>query len=195
MFGILISLSVLTSCSKPAPVHFFTANNYPNQLSQWGLFEQEGDILIPHRSTHVYALNTALFTDYAHKLRTVYVPEGDSLGYRAFKSFDAPVGTIISKTFFYPAATNRQVELRTDHDKGQIDLKDNILIETRLLIRQSHGWDALPYIWKNGDGYLAITGDLITLDTNSEQLNYLIPSIEVLSQGRAKRGKWYLCET
>ena len=174
--GILVSLSFLTSCSKQTEVHFFTADNYPATLSQWGLFEQSHNRLSPHNSTHVYSLNTALFSDYAHKLRTVYVPKGKTLNYQEFEAFNAPVGTIISKTFFYPINQKDQVQLTNDLDHQQINLAQNRLIETRLLIRQDHGWDALPYIWKDGDGHLAITGDLISLSTNSEPLNYLVPS-------------------
>jgi hypothetical protein len=49
-----------------------------------------------------YDLNTPLFTDYAHKLRTIWMPKGQSATYNAENTFDFPVGTIISKTFYYP---------------------------------------------------------------------------------------------
>jgi hypothetical protein len=49
-----------------------------------------------------YDLNTPLFTDYAHKLRTVWMPKGSAAKYSADAAFDFPVGTIFTKTFYYP---------------------------------------------------------------------------------------------
>jgi hypothetical protein len=61
-----------------------------------------------------YDLNTPLFTDYAHKLRTVWMPKGQSAVYNAENTFDFPVGTIISKTFYYPKGAGRQTVLAND---------------------------------------------------------------------------------
>ena len=41
------------------------------------------------------------------------MPQGTSAKYDAEKSFDFPVGTIISKTFYYPRGTEAGEVLRT----------------------------------------------------------------------------------
>jgi uncharacterized repeat protein (TIGR03806 family) len=53
-------------------------------------------------------------------------------------------------------------------------------METRLLVRQPHGWDALPYVWQGDDAYLRVTGALepITLRVAGvdSELPYVVPS-------------------
>jgi parallel beta-helix repeat protein len=77
-----------------------------------------------------YELTTPLFSDYANKYRFVFVPPGESAGYRADDVFDFPVGTIVSKTFAFdlPGGGER-------------------VVETRLLIRREAGWRSLVYLW------------------------------------------------
>ena len=66
-----------------------------------------------------YDLNTPLFSDYAHKLRAVWLPTGTHARYSADGVFDFPVGTIISKTFYYPRATAPDgALLRNDDNRG-----------------------------------------------------------------------------
>src|SRR5258707_10137256 len=64
-----------------------------------------------------YDLNTPLFSDYAHKLRTIWMPRGRSAKYSADGGFEFPVGTIITKTFYYPrpkaAARDQKAVART----------------------------------------------------------------------------------
>ena len=126
----------------------------------------------------VYDLNMALFSDYAHKLRTLYVPAGKALNYDDFGAFDAPTGTIISKTFFYNRTDSGDLLLDTSFDGNPESLGANpLLMETRLLIKQDTGWEALPYIWDGNDAYLKITGDLVSLSVAGQpDLNYLVPS-------------------
>ena len=79
-----------------------------------------------------YQLITPLFSDYADKLRFVYVPEGQKLAYVKDKVFQFPVGSTLIKTFAY---------LNT---QGEMDAQ---LLETRLLINTSEGWKAISYVW------------------------------------------------
>ena len=44
-----------------------------------------------------YDLNTPLFSDSAHKLRTIWMPGGVSAKYAEKDSFDFPVGTVITR--------------------------------------------------------------------------------------------------
>src|SRR3974390_1713107 len=89
-------------CARaPEPVHFF-AEGRPAKLSDWGVIYPEKGHLALNKGVVPYELNTPLFSDYAHKLRTIWLPQGTAAIYDGKASFDFPVGTIISKTFYYP---------------------------------------------------------------------------------------------
>jgi len=65
----------LSACS-PSEVTFHTPEAYPERLSEWGLINLDRGQLQVSDQTVVYQMNTALFSDYALKLRTLYLPEG-----------------------------------------------------------------------------------------------------------------------
>jgi uncharacterized repeat protein (TIGR03806 family) len=178
-------LSSLLGCGyvEEAPnVRFFTSDNYPSKLSDWGILRASSrasqQLQLP-ASSHVYDLNTALFTDYALKLRTLYIPPDQAARYAKYDAFELPTGSIISKTFLYETDSHGSLLLAAtwDGDPDHLDMTNLRLIETRLLVKQADGWDALAYIWRDGEAYLNITGDLISLPMASgEDLNYLVPS-------------------
>jgi len=94
--------ATLASCAEaPATVHFF-ADGRPEHLSDWRVLLVDRDALRLNAGVTAYDLNTPLFSDYAHKLRTVWMPNGAAAKYDANAAFDFPVGTIITKTFDYP---------------------------------------------------------------------------------------------
>ena len=99
--GALLVSTLLAACG-PSEVTFHTADDYPERLSDWGIVSLEGERLRVSDQTLVYELNTALFSDYALKLRTLYLPEGTHADFDATDTFNLPVGSIISKTFIYP---------------------------------------------------------------------------------------------
>jgi uncharacterized repeat protein (TIGR03806 family) len=137
-------------------------------------------------------LNTALFTDYAHKLRTVWMPAGTTAAY-GDENFDYPVGTVITKTFYYPkdAGGQQAVVLRTDDysrdyvagKTGEaLDLENVRLMETRVLVKRADGWQALPYVWnaEQTDAVLEIAGDatrlqLASASGESTSFTYVVP--------------------
>ncbi len=168
--SITISVVVvgLAGCAEPRAVRTFPADSYPQKLSEWGVLLLEDDQLTLGPGVVTYDINTPLFTDYAQKLRTVWLPAGAPATYHAEASFDFPVGTVVSKTFFYPraGAAPRPVAARYDwpDDRERLPTADLAVMETRLLVRQQDGWDALPYVWQGDDAYLRIAGDLEMLD-------------------------------
>lgn len=83
-----------------------------------------------------YTLNTALFSDYAGKARFLFLPPGTHAKYRPTGVLDLPVGTVLVKTFAYPADFRRPDE----HVRK---------IETRLLIHRESGWVPLTYVWND----------------------------------------------
>ena len=82
--------SMLGACSRaPEPVHFF-AEGRPQRLSEWHVVFRDGGRLALNERVVPYDLNTPLFSDYAHKLRTVWMPPGASAKYESAQSFDFP---------------------------------------------------------------------------------------------------------
>lgn len=135
-----------------------------------------------------YDLATPLFSDYALKLRTVWMPEGAAATYNDKAAFDFPVGTVITKTFYYPIPDARwtgDVSIGKERmiDHGAIALDHLRLIETRILVRREAGWDALPYVWNEEQtgATLKRTGAVIPLtlhrdDGEIEPFSYLVPN-------------------
>jgi len=177
----------VAACSQaPAPVAFH-ADGYPEKLSDWNVVYRDGDALALNDRVVPFDLNTPLFSDYAHKLRTVWMPEGTSARYEPREALDFPVGTIISKTFFYPLADGKDAVARTEdtaHDRvGEgLDLRHVRMIETRLLVRREQGWVAIPYVWNDGqtEATLDRTGaevplQLVAADGSREDFVYEVP--------------------
>lgn len=168
-----------------APVRFF-ADGQPEDLADWNLLRVAGGRLQLNREVLPYDLNTALFSDYAHKLRTVWMPKGQAANYAADEEFDFPVGTVFSKTFYYPRGEGETV-LRS-YDEGP-DLRggglrmDRVrLVETRLLLRRQDGWVALPYVWNREQtraklmrGGELVSLELVAADGGRENADYAVP--------------------
>ena len=141
--------------------------------------------LVPNDGVLPYDLATPLFTDYAHKLRTVWMPAGKSARYQAEDAMDFPVGTIISKTFYYPRGEGDTVLRSADagpEADGGLAMDKVRLVETRLLVRRESGWTALPYVWdaQQTEARLMRGGELVALTLaaaggRSEQVDYLVP--------------------
>jgi uncharacterized repeat protein (TIGR03806 family) len=174
--GVLaLAVGVVSGCRPAAGDQVvFHAEGQPESLSEWHLFDLSGGRMAPRERVLPYDLNTPLFTDYAHKLRTVWMPEGRTAHYDASESFDFPVGTIISKTFYYPRLDGEprdsQRVLRSQGHEGELpggrlDLAKVRLVETRLLVRREAGWVALPYVWNAGqtEARLMRAGELVPL--------------------------------
>ena len=187
-------LSVLASCSGPttgsaaAPV-FFASDN-PARLSEWGLMDITDGALNLAEGVVPYDLNTPLFTDYALKLRTIWVP--DHAGAGEFREGDypnLPIGTVISKTFYYPQGDDENLVLKADDTTGKTnpilqDLGQVRLMETRLLVRRAQGWEAVSYVWSEDqtDAKLTKIGDaqkltLVSDDGQQDEFTYIVPDI------------------
>ncbi|MDT8991203.1 SO2930 family diheme c-type cytochrome [Curvibacter sp. APW13] len=126
------------------------ASPLPEQLDAYGVLRSDGRELSVQGNTLVYSLASPLFTDYALKFRTITVPPGSKVGYRADGVLDFPVGTVISKTFFYakdPQKVGGWVKAAAPGGE-RIDLAKYQLVETRILQRDTDGnWLANAYVW------------------------------------------------
>lgn len=173
----------------PAPRHIEAGR--PDLLSDWGQLAAGGDALVLGEAVIAYDLNTALFSDYALKLRTVWIPgEAGPARYHDREVFDFPVGSVITKTFYYPRAGGGVARVSgdggaMDHFDGRaLDLSAVRLIETRVLVRRAGGWEALPYVWDDdqSEARLSRAGAFVDLTLVSEaggdqRLDYLVPNV------------------
>lgn len=162
--------AILANCWRHgrSGVESYLEPPFPKNLSEWRLFQGDLGDLQPTAGVVPYELNSPLFTDYASKFRTVWVPPGTSAQYDEKESFNFPEGSILSKTFFYPP----------------IGEGKRRIIETRLLVKAKAGWVGLPYIWNEDqkDAALAIAGGAKTLDYvhpsgKKYSLHYIIPDM------------------
>lgn len=171
-------------------VSIHAADRPPALLSEWGVVFVADKRLELNAGVIPYELNTPLFSDYALKLRTLWMPDGSAAQYAANREFEFPVGTIISKTFYYEKAadwsadyhavliTDRQHELPPG---GALRLEQYLLLETRLLVRYADGWRGFPYVWNTAqtDASLEIAGDVHALalvgDGATQDINYVVP--------------------
>ena len=104
-------------------------------LSEYNFFDGVMKDLDPAFGVLPYDLNSSLFTDYAHKKRFVWMPDGSKANYNSdFTPLDFPVGSVLIKNFYYdnvqPSNTTR-------------------IIETRLMYFTEDGWDFAKYVWND----------------------------------------------
>ncbi len=180
--ALLAALWLLAGCQGPPSVQVPAAGVHPERLSDWGLLQRRGDRLVLGRGVTPYEVNTPLFSDYALKLRTFYLPQGAAMRYRERGAFEFPIGSVVTKTFFYPLNGRGVAKAQQgwNGDVRTLDLSGYRLVETRLLIRRDDGWQALPYVWDGDDAYLHLTGALrpmkIEVAGDTLDLPYVVPA-------------------
>jgi len=173
LFSLLIFIIASTiKCNRPAtgPVHIDISIPPFKLLSEYHFFKGKPADLIPNDRVLPYDLITPLFSDYASKLRFVWMPEGTSAVYNDTAVFALPVGAVLIKNFYYPNDYR-------DLSKGRK------IMETRLLVHKQAGWEGFPYIWNDEqtEATLEVAGgrkDISWIDAQGEtqQLNYVIPN-------------------
>lgn len=194
MYRLLVAVvccAVLVACepaSRSVVVH--PADAAPDKLSAWGVLLADGARLRLNDGVVPYDLNTPLFSDYALKLRTIWLPEGSSAVYAPVSELDFPVGTIISKTFHYEKSADWGNDsfsvVKADRESsldasGLLDLDRYVMIETRLLVRYTSGWRAYPYVWNRtqDEAFLELAGDQRSIELinegGAESFVYIVP--------------------
>ena len=176
---LLLAALVLSACAPRPLTPRFIAEGMPEKLADWGVVGVRDDRLM--------LANTPLFTDYAGKLRTVWMPRGGAARWTADTTFDFPVGTIITKTFFYPKGSDGAVtpgdDLRLDETGGGLDLAKVRLVETRILVRRANGWTAFPYVWNEAqtEARLKRTGAALPMTLTragrQHRFTYQVPNV------------------
>ncbi len=152
-----------------SPVKFDLSQVPFQTLSEYNFFvgplknQRPGYKVIPYEPV------SSLFSDYAHKKRFVWMPNGTKATYNGDdKVLELPVGSVLIKTFYYdnvlPSNTTR-------------------IIETRLMIRKATGWIFADYVWNNEqtEAFLDLEGSFTPVswtDSNNvvKSTDYRIPS-------------------
>ncbi|WP_047548950.1 Ig-like domain-containing protein [Psychroserpens sp. Hel_I_66] len=153
----------------PVSIVSFDLDEIPyNTLSEYNFFSGEMKDLNPTHGVIPYDLNSTLFTDYAHKKRFVWMPDGSKASYNSdFTPLDFPLGSVLIKNFYYdnvqPSNTTR-------------------IIETRLMYMTAEGWDFAKYVWDDEQSEATFTnsGSVTNIqwieDGITNNVNYRIPS-------------------
>ncbi|MGJ3234221.1 SO2930 family diheme c-type cytochrome [Marivirga sp.] len=195
-FYIILGIFFLLSCSTKetqkqdtqasTPSSFsFTSNKDlgKDKLSDYNFFKGDLADLAANENVHPYKLNSALFSDYAHKARFVQIPKGKSANYHSTEVMEFPVGSVLIKNFYYP------------NDFSKPDSERRIL-ETRLLIHEEKGWKALPYVWNDEqtEAFLEVAGATKSVswrdtDGKTQKINYSIPNMNQCRSCHLKDGE------
>ena len=154
----------------------------PN-LSELKLFK--GNIADFQYSDNVYeySMSTPLFTDYAHKLRVVAIPDGEQLTYTGGGLLSFPDNTIMAKTFFY---------LNDERDPSL----GKRIIETRVLIKKNGVWLVRNYFWNEDqtdaeldDNVHGLQVDWIDESGTAKSVDYVVPPNNMCVQCHNKNGE------
>jgi uncharacterized repeat protein (TIGR03806 family) len=170
--GLLLAAAVALSCgSKTSTCTPVSGGATPfATLDQWCQVSLVNDDISPMAGVTPYTLNTPLFSDYAVKRRTVYVPSGGSATYDATNVFDFPDGTVLTKSFGFA----------DDMRKAQPILT---WVETRVIWKNAGTWQGVSYTWDAAQKVASVNpgGEVVPLtwiDANGQTVNtnYLVPS-------------------
>ena len=139
-----------------------------NTLSEYGFFDGAMANLIPNEGVLEYSLINKLFSDYSIKKRFIWMPNGVSATYDDDdKLLVFPVGTIIIKNFFYDNVLPQNTRQ---------------ILETRLLINTSNGWEFADYVWNEAqtEATYSLDGSNVDimweLNGETRSVNYRIPN-------------------
>ena len=142
---------------------------FPKKLSSF-LFFQDSNAQVPSEGVIPYELISSLFSDYSYKQRWVYVPQGKKANFVKDKVFDFPVGSALIKTFYYPI------------DERDLALGKR-LMETRLLLRKTDGWEAVSYAWNEtqDEAFIkkagkTILNEWIDFEGETRSVRYRVPN-------------------
>jgi hypothetical protein len=142
------------------------------KLSDYKFFAGEMKNQIPSLGVLPYEPASQLFTDYAHKKRFVWMPNGVKATYEGDGNLlELPVGSAIIKNFYYDNVQPGNVTR---------------IIETRIMIRKADDWIFAEYVWntEQTEAFLNMNGSSTSVtwkdDNNAIKTasNYRIPSAE-----------------
>ena len=162
----IFSLSINSEVNQSVVLN----NEAASKLSDYGFFSNL-TLQVPTDGVLPYDLNSPLFSDYADKLRFIYIPQGGYAEYHPDEVFNFPNGSVLIKTFAY----------LNDFSESELDPQ---LLETRLLIKHDDGWKNISYVWnkEQTDAYKSIAGKTISTQFVNDygkiqDIRYRVPNI------------------
>ena len=168
---------LFSACAHPQPAAHdgpvrvdFAQLPFP-KLSDYHFFKGDMTAMVPNDRVLPYELITPLFTDYAHKTRFVWIPEGTAPArVDAQGRIEFPDEAVLIKNFYYPRDFREP--------DGHRDM-----VETRLLVKNKGEWKAYTYVWNEGDTDAEFTqvGDIKEVGWKDEkglarQVSYVVPN-------------------
>lgn len=181
LFALLLVVAVFVACSKdeelPSPTSpgptspvVFNMSEVPyDSLSTYHFFTGNMADLSPVTGVLPYDVITPLFSDYAHKKRFIWMPDGAGATYVSDSTvLDFPNGTVLIKTFYYDRV-----------------LPDDVtrILETRLLYKKEGEWQFADYVWnaEQTEATLDMNGSHVPLQWLDDggvthDVNYRIPA-------------------
>ena len=146
-------------------------NSIPYEnLSDYNFFEGNLADLQPVHGVLPYKIISGLFIDYAKAKTFVWMPKGSKAKYVDDHSlFDFPTGTVLITTHYF---------------ENVLPEKNNLMIETRLLIKKEEGWVLANYKWNNNQTEAEFTTDSHFVnvrfedDNERKSVRYKIPSYD-----------------
>ncbi len=171
IFSILIFIGFMVNqCAFETSKAIVIPEKPYEKLSDYHFFTGNLADLQPNERVLPYDLNSPLFSDYAHKARFVWMPEGKSAQYATDHALDFPLGSVLIKNFYYEND-------ETDASKGRR------ILETRLLIHRAEEWEAVGYIWneEQTEAYYQVIGDIkeaswVNKNGEAQKIDYVIPN-------------------
>ena len=138
-------ITSLISCSESPPT--FHADTNPSRLSDWGLFDLSDESLTPTHSTWCTGRRIS-FSQTTHKS---CAPSGYRKARRhSWLAMNSAIRLArLSAKLYYPTDDAGNLQRMEEVISESIDLSANQLIETRLLVKRSAGWEAFPYVWND----------------------------------------------
>ncbi len=154
--------------NSSSPVVFVVDQTPYTALSSYQFFDGNLKDQIPVQGVLPYKPINTLFSDYSKKKRFIWLPPNSKMVYKsASEVFDFPLGSVIIKTFYY------------DNVLPELNQR---LVETRLLILSSSGWQFANYVWNEDqtDAILDLNGSFTNIEWEEDgvvnEVNYRIPS-------------------
>lgn len=144
LFLIFFISTLLISCSdkdeytlvEESPVNVDLTLVPYQKLSDYHFFEGDLKNLMPSLNVIPYEPASALFSDYAHKKRFVWMPPYSKATFNGDgETLELPVGAVLIKNFYY------------DNVQSTSPTGSTMIVETRLMIRKSTGWIFANYVW------------------------------------------------
>ncbi|PHI21208.1 hypothetical protein CEQ90_04090 [Lewinellaceae bacterium SD302] len=123
----------------------------------------------PNERMLAYAPISTLFSDYAHKSRFVWMPEGTSASQgEDGRILNFPDGTVIIKTFYFD---------------NVLPANERRIIETRVLYLDAGDWKFAEYVWNDAqtEATLDLSGSTTLVEFTNEEgdeqtVNYRLPA-------------------